>query len=46
MCVGDFPGGRKGLAENVRGGVKGKIADVEAIAHLLLSRSLGSHNFR
>jgi hypothetical protein len=38
--VGDLASAGEGLAQDVRGGVKREIADVEAIAHLLFSRSL------
>ena len=40
VCVGDLACAGEGLAQDVRGGVKREIADVEAIAHLLFSRSL------
>jgi hypothetical protein len=38
--VSDLARAGECLAQNVRGGVKREIADVEAIAHLLFSRSL------
>jgi hypothetical protein len=38
--VSDLAGAGESLAQDVRGGVKREIADVEAIAHLLFSRSL------
>jgi len=40
VCVSDLARAGEGLAQDVRGGVKREIADVEAIAHLLFSRSL------